>query len=152
MKGLWKRILWVVIISIAIEALSIYIESTFLINFLKDKIVELLITLMAINTATSSFIVSKLQDIATQYKTTFKTTYREIKFSLIEQLVLIFLSIVVLAILDSKTIEPYLTLKLRYIIDFILIFNFIYAIDILRDTGVTMFDILLELDDLPKNK
>jgi hypothetical protein len=148
----WKKILCVLVLSIAIEALSIYIESPFLIEFLKNKIVEILITLMAINTATSSFIVSKLQDIGKQFNTSFKKTYQEIKFSLVEQIILLVLSILILTFLYSKTAEPYLTEKVRYIADVVLIFNFIYAIDILRDTGVAMFNILIELDEQDKEK
>jgi len=142
-----KKIFCVFVLAIAIKSICVFIESDYIVDFLGNKIVEILITLMAINTATNSFIVSKLQDIGNQYKTSFKTTYLEIKKSIFEQIILIIISIVVLTIEQSKTLHPYITGKLLYIFDVILIFNFTFALEILRDTGMAMFDILIELDN-----
>lgn len=142
----WKKIGLFFLIAVAVQAICVYIESDFIAEFLKAKIVGILITLLAINTATSSLIVSKLQDIGKQYNESFVDTYREVKFSLVEQIFLIALSISILTVLKSSVIAPLLTQKTSYIFDVVLIFNFIYAIDILRDTGVAMFDILIELE------
>lgn len=148
-----KKIVCIFFLAIAIKALCLFIDSDYIVGFLCANIVQILITLMAINTATNSFIVSKLQDIGNQYKTSFKETYIEIKNSIFEQIVLIISSIVVLTIEKSTTIHPHIAGKLNYIFDVILIFNFTYALEILRDTGMAMFDILIELDnETPSDK
>lgn len=150
MKIPYKKIFLFLIYSVALEAIFIFINSDFLVVFLKQRIIEILLTLLAINTATSAFIVSKLQEIGSQYKHSFKGTYNEIKLSLIEQIVLIAVSASILISLDSVLLKPLIGEKLNYVFDVILIFCFIYAIEILRDTGTAMFDILIQIEDEKK--
>ena len=143
-----KRISLMIIISIAIEAICLFLQSNFLVPFLVNKIVEIQITLIAINTATSSFIVSKLQEISKLYDRSFKSIYEEIKLSLFEQIALIVFSILCLTIRQSSLLMPLFKsyLDLKYIFGVFMIFSFICSIDILRDTGAAMFNILIELD------
>ena len=143
-----KRISLMIIISIAIEAICLFLQSNFLVPFLVNKIVEIQITLIAINTATSSFIVSKLQEISKLYDRSFKSVYEEIKLSLFEQIALIVFSILCLTIRQSSLLMPLFKsyLDLKYIFGVFMIFSFICSIDILRDTGAAMFNILIELD------
>lgn len=146
----YKKIFLFIIYAVAFEAVFVFINSDFLVLFLKQRIIEILLTLLAINTATSAFIVSKLQEISVQYKHSFKGTYNEIKLSLIEQIVLIAVSASILISLDSEVLKPLIGEKLNYVFDVILIFCFIYAIEILRDTGTAMFDILIQIEDEKK--
>ena len=148
MIRLLKRISLMIIISIAIEAICLFLQSNFLVSFLVNKIVEIQITLIAINTATSSFIVSKLQEISKLYDRSFKSIYEEIKLSLFEQIALIVFSILCLTIRQSSLLMPLFKsyLDLKYIFGVFMIFSFICSIDILRDTGAAMFNILIELD------
>ena len=143
-----KRISLMIIISIAIEAICLFLQSNFLVPFLVNKIVEIQITLIAINTATSSFIVSKLQEISKLYDRSFKSIYEEIKLSLFEQIALIVFSILCLTIRQSSLLMPLFKSysDLKYIFGVFMIFSFICSIDILRDTGAAMFNILIELD------
>lgn len=117
------------------------LKSSFLSEFLHDNIIVLLITLLAINTATSSLIISKLQDMATKYKTSFKLTYKELKISLFEQIIQIGLAIIFLVLSDSEVIK----LNFQYhnfLFDILLTAVFVYSIDILRDTGKAIFEII----------
>lgn len=68
MKLNYKKILSFITASIAVEAICHYLHSDFLSVHLKDNILTVLITLMAINTATGTFIVSKLEEIGKQLK------------------------------------------------------------------------------------
>lgn len=79
----------------------------------------------------------------------FKSTYIEMKFSLKEQIILIILSLLVLIINDSKLID--FEFK-NFIIGTFLTTIFIYAIDILRDTGISVFKLLELVSDINKLK
>ncbi len=138
-------------ISIVLECLFNCIGSNFLINYLKNNLIGILLTLLAINTATSTFIVSKLEEISNSYKINFSETYSQIKLSLIEQIFLLILSIGAQTVFASEIIKPYSGKLLNYTFDVIMIFSFIYAIEILRDTGIAMFEILVEKGKIDEN-
>lgn len=148
MKEVAKRMVLLFCIAIAIEAISLFLQSNFIVPFLVSKIVEMQITLMAINTATSSFIVSKLQEVAKQYNKSFNSVYASIKLSLFQQISLIIFSILCLTIRSSRVLIPFFhsNQNMKYVFAVALIFSFICAIDILRDTGAAMFNILMQLD------
>jgi len=104
------------------------------------------ITLMAINTATSSFIVSKLQEVSKLYNRSFKNVYTEIKNSLFQQIALIIFSMFCLTIKHSQLLMPFFNnmANMKYLYGVLLIFSFVCSLDILRDTGAAMFNILIE--------
>jgi hypothetical protein len=130
-------------ISIILIGFENLLESSFFSNFLKDNLVSLLLTLLAINTATSAVISAKLEEISERTGADFVDVIKEIKKSLIEQIILISLSVIFLIILESKFTVNYV---LIIIVNIILSTILVYAIDILRDTGVTIFNILIELN------
>lgn len=116
------------------------LQSNAFLEFLHDKIIELLITLLAINTATISIVVTKLYDIEKQSGADFTKTIKEVKISLIEQIILIATASLILVLCDSKVIQRnfnYHGIFFNTIITSI----FIYSIDILRDTGFAIFEI-----------
>jgi uncharacterized membrane protein len=121
-----------------------FLKSSFLSVFLKENLVGLLLTLMAINTATSTVISSKLEEISERTGADFSNVIKEIKFSLVEQIVLIVVSVILLIIEGSSVLET----KIQYfdiLINIMLATILVYAVDILRDTGVAIFNIVLEL-------
>lgn len=121
------------------------IKSPYLSEFLTSNIVTIILTLLAINTATSSVLTSKLDDISKNHSGfSFAATYRELKKSLFEQLILLVLSVVVLIILNSKLLKDNVDC-LKEGSDIALTTIFIYTIDILRDTGVAIFEIMAAL-------
>jgi hypothetical protein len=133
-------------VSITIESICVFIKSEFLVGFLTNKIVEIQITLIAINTATSSFIVSKLEELSKTYNKKFTNIYKEIKASMHQQIILIVFSILLLTIRDSGTLSPvfHQFKDLKYIFGICMIFSFSCSIDILRDTGTAMFNVLID--------
>ena len=142
MKNL-KNISFFFVIALAITTIGNVLDSKFLFTYLQTNIIGLLITLLAINTATSGLIASKIQDFVIQKpEIDFSTTIKEMKTSLLEQIILIITSIICLIIQNSEKIE----LKFKDdICNIILITAFIYAIDILWDTGKAVFVIIEEI-------
>lgn len=144
--NLLKNISFFILLSTILNGLSIYLESKFLIKFLSSNLIIVLLTLLAINTATTGLLSIKMAELQTRFKELdFKPTYKEMKFALKEQVVLIVISIIILIINGSKLI----TFNYKeFIIGSLLTTVFIYAIDILRDTGVAVFDLLELASDL----
>ena len=149
MKNL-KNISFFFVIALSITAISNILNSTFLFTYLQTNIISLLITLLAINTATSGLIASKIQDFVIQKpEIDFSPTIKEMKVSLFEQIILIVISVISLIFQNSTKIE--LEFK-DDICNIILITAFIYAIDILWDTGKAVFVIIEEIQKLNSNK
>lgn len=145
-----KNISFYIVLGIIIVFVARLLDSDFLFVYLKDNIVGLLLTLLAINTATSGLIASKIQDILVEYKgIDFSSSIKEMKFSLLEQIVLISVSIIVLLVLDGRSVV------FEYKIDIgniILTSILIYSIAILWDTGKAVFIVIEELQKLNKKK
>lgn len=129
-------------LSIILNALSYFLDSPFLGNFLCANIITIIITLMAINTVTSSFLVAKLQEIEEKFKYDLSEVYREIKRGLLYQIILILVAIILLIIKDSKYLKTVNNERLTIIINLLLTIIFICSLDILRDTGMSMFEII----------
>ena len=145
-----KNISFYIIIGVIISFLGKYLESDFLFKYLKENIIGLLLTLLAINTATLGLIASKIQDIVVDYpKFDFSTTIKEMKISLLEQIILISVSVITLLLLDSKKIELASKIDIGNII---LTAVLIYSINILWDTGKAVFVVIEELQKMKQNE
>lgn len=136
-----KSISLYLVIAFALSYSSDKLESPFLQNFLSVNLINILITLLAINTATVSILLSKLNEISQNNNAfDFNENYKELKKSLIEQICLIILAVVVGILSSSKLIQSYLS-NCQLIMDTANIFIFVYSIDILRDTGISIFSL-----------
>lgn len=138
--NLTKNISFYIILGFITNLLSNWIESDFLIEYLKQDIIGLLLTLLAINIATLGLIASKMQDMLEKYPNfNFANTIKEMKFSLVEQIVLIVVSIISLVIINSNVI----VFEFKAIIfNSILTSVLYYSIYILWDTGNAVFVII----------
>lgn len=145
-----KNISFFIVLAIIITLIGKGLESKFLFTYLQQNIIGLLLTLLAINTATLGLIASKIQDILSNYpKFNFSTTIKEMKISLIEQIILIIVSVLSLLLMDSEKI----TYEYKDIIgNTILTTILIYAVNILWDTGKGVFVIIEELQKMNKKK
>lgn len=143
-----KNISFFIVLAAIIVMLSSYFEAKFLHEYLKNNIIGLLLTLLAINTATLGLIASKIQDIIVNFpQLNFAKTIKEMKFSLKEQIALVAFSILTLIILDSqKIIFP----NKEIISNIMLVSILIYAIEILWDTGKAVFVVIEEIQKLKK--
>mgnify|MGYP001114457735 CR=1 FL=1 len=140
-----KNIIVFLFLGFILAFASIELESDFLSDFHKSNLVNILITLLAINTATSSIVLTKLKDLGDKNNFDFKDSFSELKTAILEQVILICLAIIFSILGESKVIEN----NLKYNEIIFLTLNsaiFIYAIDILRDTANSIF-IILKLKD-----
>ena len=142
-----KNISFFIILGFIVVLISIWIKSDFLFSYLQNSIIGLLLTLLAINTATLGLIASKMQDMLEKHVgLSFEKTIKEMKFSLIEQIVLIAVSITSLMLLGSSIIIfEYKEILVNSLLTSVLL----YAIHILWDTGKAVFVII---DLIQKNK
>jgi len=125
-----------------------YLESPFLLKYLRENLVGIILTLLAINTATLGFIGSKIQEAAASIPNlNLSEPIWQMRISLIEQFCLLILTIIALIIRDSAK----LTFETKWFIcDVTLTAAFIYSIDILRDTGVSVFTLIREMEKARK--
>jgi hypothetical protein len=145
-----KNISFYIIIAFALCLLSKYLKSGFLFKYLIENIIGLLLTLLAINTATLGLIASKIQDMLEKYpKMSFKNTTNEMKFSLTEQVILIIVSVISLIVLDSKII---IFEHKELLLNTILVSVLIYSVSILWDTGKAVFVIIDLIEKMNKKK
>lgn len=137
-------------IGFAITMLGKLLESKFLFSYLQDNLIGLLLTLLAINTATLGLIASKIQDIVVKYPSfNFRNTIKQMKLSLLEQIILIGVSILSMLFLTSA--------KLNFefkeeACNTILVAILVYSINILWDTGKSVFIVIEKLQKLDKEK
>ena len=144
-----KNISFYIIIAFLICLVSSYLKSDFLFKYLTENIIGLLLTLLAINTATLGLIASKIQDMLEKHpKMSFKNTTREMKFSLTEQVILIIVSVIALIVLNSSVVQfQYKELALNTILVGVLI----YSVNILWDTRKAVF-VIIDLIENMNNK
>lgn len=133
-----------------INVFAFLMKSDFIHTFPGADFLAMLVTIMAINTATSSYIVSKLEDLANKAQShfDFSPTYRQIKLSLLEQVVLIIVSFLILIMRSSEyfktatnTAKPYAAYY-SFATDVVLTWIFVIVIGILWDTGKSIFALI----------
>ncbi|MDV3476719.1 hypothetical protein CMU98_14040 [Elizabethkingia anophelis] len=145
-----KNISLFLIVSFIITKICEYLQSEFLFKYLQDNIIGLLLTLLAINTATLGLIASKIQDFIEKYEgMSFVNTIKEMKFSLMEQVILIGLSITTLIFLKSEIIN--FDFK-DTLCNSVLVGILLYSIVILYDTGKAVFVIIELIEGINKDK
>ena len=148
MKEHLKNISFIIVLSTITVVFCNYLETTFLFKYLADNLISLLLTLLAINTATLGLIASKMQDIVVDKpQFNFSRTIKEMKLSLLEQIILIAVSIITLVLQDSKVVVINHKDEAANII---LVGVLIYSINILWDTGKGVFVVIEELQNLKK--
>jgi len=125
-----------------LHQLEVLIESNFLIPFLKGNLVTIILSLLAINAATLSIVLTKLRELldASSVEGAFSGTRKAMLWSVYEQIFLVFISVALLIVLDSKWI-----LSKPNVLDglsVLLIGCFVFSIIILLDTAKSVFVIL----------
>lgn len=151
MKGIFKTIVISFFISMLLYWLEKILHSGYMYEFLKNNIITMLVTLLAINTATSTVLLAKLEDINKSYGGEIMgEAVKEIRISFAEQIGLIVTAIIVLIVDNSCLLKQY-----QYINDVVtvlLIMIFVYAIYILRDTGLAIYQFISKKDEKENQK
>jgi len=141
MKNLFKNIFISIGIAFLLEQLQIILKTNYLIIFLEQNLVSLLIALLAINTASLGIILSKIRELLDKNnKISFDKTKREMLKSIQEQIILIFLSLILLMFINSDILKN--NLQLLQALETIVVACFVYSILILFDTAKSVFIIL----------
>lgn len=143
-----KDISLYIVLACAINIVSFFLESDYLIDYLKDNLITIILTLLAINTATSGLIVSKLQEIKNNNKEiNVKPITKSLLNALKEQIILIIVAIVLVIIIDSSITSKFLyTNYIDFFLEVLAITVFINAIQILWDTGKAIF-VMIDITD-----
>lgn len=137
-----KNISIVFLISTITTYICYLINSDSLFDYLNNNLLTILLAFLAINTATLGHLAAKIQDIMVTYNYfDFSSTIYEMKKSLLEQIILILLSIFLLIFRNSNLDFP---LKFE-IVNIFSLAIFLYSINILYDTGKGVFVIIDEI-------
>lgn len=141
MNKIYKSVTFIVL-SFILAYLSMKLESSFTDKF-ADNILALLTTLFAINIASSTLIAGKLREIQNQTGHPFTKTKSNLKRSFYEQIIFIIIAFIFGLVRESNYLQVLLKVdNLKLICNTILFLSFIYYIDIIRDLGKALFDLL----------
>jgi len=117
------------------------IGSHFLQKYLCENLLTIILGFLAINTATLGVLATKLHDIKKELPHLELTdVVKQMKLSLTEQIVLVILVLVSLVLRNSALSFEYKW----YITDIVNLSCFLYAIDILWDTGKSVFILIID--------
>lgn len=145
-----KNISLFLVIGLIVTLLSNWLQSDFIFTFLSQNLITLLIALVAINTTTTSVVLTKIREIADTLGGNFTSTAKEMKVSIAEQVILIILAVIVQVIGASSLIQTGYPL-ITHISNVLLIAIFSYSIYILHDTANSVFVILQFENGLQKS-
>lgn len=128
-------------IACALQFTFAQIQSNFVFEFLKLNITNLQVALLAVNAATLGIVLTKIREIIdkTGKREAFEATRQEMMLSIKEQVTLIGVSLLILALATAKMPpvsfpdELYQTLLLT---------SFVYSLLVLYDTAKSVFVIL----------
>ncbi|WP_136669330.1 hypothetical protein [Flavobacterium sp. H122] len=133
-------------ISALFAFISMKLQSTFVDKF-AENILALLTTLFAINIASSTLIAGKLREIQEKTGYPFIKTKKSLKGSFYEQIIFIGLAFIFGLIRESKYLLTIFEADyFKLVCDSVLFFAFFSYLDIIRDIGKSLFD-LLEFDE-----
>lgn len=128
-------------IACAVQFFLYQMQSDFVFDFLKSNITNLQVALLAVNTATLGIVLAKIREIIdkTGQRAAFDATRSEMLLSIKEQVTLIAVSLLILAIASAKSLPIAISPGM---FQAALLASFIYSIFILYDTAKSVFVIL----------
>lgn len=132
----------------ALAYASIWLESPFLLSFLSENLIVVLIALMAINTTTGSVVMTKLREITDKNKVDFSRTIKELRLSLLEQVWYIAFALVASMLYSSAKLHclvPWPELTIGGVLSAV----FIASMNALHDTARSIFVILKHENKMP---
>jgi hypothetical protein len=129
-----------VVVALITGSVSRLLRSPYLSTFLEANLILLLIALLAINTTTISVVMTKLRELSSKPET-FKGTTAEMKWSIVEQVILIVSSIVFLLFKKSEVVLGHIP-HADFALEVTLLAIFFYSIHILYDTAKSVFEIM----------
>ena len=140
-SSIWKTMFTSLGIASVVQFFAHQIQSEFIFISLKSNITNLQVALLAVNAATLGIVLTKIREIIdkTGQRAAFDSVRREMLLSIKEQVSLITISLVVLALEAAKSLPVTVPSE---IFQALLLASFIYSIFILYDTAKSVFVIL----------
>lgn len=138
-------------VGVLVVALGIVLESDYLQKFIETNLIVIIAALLAINTTTTSIIASKLRDLQDGTGVDLYEMRGELRISLIEQIVFVWLSVLCLVVRESDVVVA----EARWVhsvTDVLLAAIFYLAIYNTYDTSRGMFDLINVQGELTKSK
>ena len=126
---------------------SDYLGSDYLIKFLDENLITILIALLAINTTTGSVVMTKLREITDKNGVDFSETIKQLKLSIFEQVFLIIVALVLLVLAHSQLFMSMFSFS-EALVETLLIAVFVANLYNLYDTANSIF-IILDNEDSP---
>lgn len=136
-----KEISFYLVVAIIVIIANEWLQSNFIIKYLNNNLITLLIALLAINTTTSSVVMTKLKEISDLSGGNFSNTIEQLKSSIYEQIIYIVIAVVVLMLQGSKMVLG-IHSSVEIFLDVMLVAVFVAAIHTLFDTAKSIFVIL----------
>ena len=149
MSDVIKNLCVCVLIALGVGALSHWLKSPYLASFLDTNLILLLVALLAINTTTVSVIMTKLRELSKK-PSDFARTTASLKVSIIEQVILIVISVVFLMLKNSQVVVARLPHS-NLVFEVALLAVFCYAIHVLYDTAMGVFVLIRFEEDRDGN-
>lgn len=142
MKSLLTHFLASLGVSYLLRQVEVLLGSDYIGPFLKGNIITIILTLLAINTATLGIVLTKIREILDRAGSqgAFAATKKEMLLSVYEQVALVFVSLVLLMISDSSWVKGHPDAGGATAVA--LGGCFVYAILVLLDTAKSVFIIL----------
>ncbi|MGI6394523.1 MAG: hypothetical protein ACOX2F_07330 [bacterium] len=116
------------------------LNTVFFTKFMEENLITIMIALMAINSSTLSIILSKISELST-VEDDFKRTKESMMRSIKEEFIMLFLTVLTLALKSSPTLFPKCTEK-EFVFGSLLLVLFIWMIHVLWDISKSVFSII----------
>ena len=120
---------------------SFWLESPFLMKFLSENLIVVLVALTAINTTTSSVVMTKLREISDKNHVDFSRSVRALRNSMLEQVLHLGVALVASILYGSARVKG-LVLFPEVTIGGLLSAVFVASMANLHDTGQSIFVLL----------
>lgn len=144
-----KDISLFLLIAFFANIISYLIGTDFILEYLKLNLITVQLGLLAINTATCGLVVSKLQEIKEKHREVdISPITKQLLLSLKEQIVLIVIGVLLMLLLSSKLINHIIySSYIRFGLETVLVAVFVNSVQVLWDTGKSVFVLTDILDD-----
>ncbi|MBC7523029.1 MAG: hypothetical protein H7239_01105 [Flavobacterium sp.] len=129
------------------------IGTDFLLIYLKSNLTTVQLGLLAINTATCGLVVSKLQEIKEKHVgINIKPITKQLLLSLKEQIFLIIIGVMLMLLIDSNLFNQLSYCEyIKFALETLLMAVFVNSVQVLWDTGKSVFVLTDILDDVGNN-
>jgi hypothetical protein len=142
MKHLLKEVFVAIVFGYVLIKIQAFFNSQYIIIFLKQNLILLLVALLAINCTTLGVVLTKIRELIDKTKGVegFVKTRKAMLQSIHEQIALVIVSLVLLVIQDSIWILGHC--QLLYVAEILIMSCFVYALLVLYDTACSVFVLL----------